>query len=144
MLFTGQVDDEVDEYSKLKRGALAVQLPLFKSKYEFSCSKEAAEVLRELLVEVWGLFEQVEPLDRLLLVVPAFSCKAERSFSALRWFKTWLRATMFLVRLNSVVACHYTETRMMSWIDQISVSNILLVMKLANTPLGHLPNYDSL
>ncbi|KAJ8346702.1 hypothetical protein SKAU_G00281030 [Synaphobranchus kaupii] len=51
MLLTGQVHDVVDQYPELKRGVLAVELPLFKSKYEFSCSKEAAEVLRELPVE---------------------------------------------------------------------------------------------
>ena len=42
MLLTRQVDDMVDQYPELNRGGLAVELPLFKSKYEFSCSKEAA------------------------------------------------------------------------------------------------------
>ncbi|KAJ8381375.1 hypothetical protein SKAU_G00021530 [Synaphobranchus kaupii] len=32
MLLTGQVDDVVDQYPELKRGVLAVELPLFKSK----------------------------------------------------------------------------------------------------------------
>jgi len=106
MFLTGQVDDMVDQYPELKRGALAVELPFFKSKYDFSCSKEAAEILRELPVEVRGLFEQVEALVRLLLVVPASSFEAERSFSALKRLKTWLRATMSQERLNSVVVCH--------------------------------------
>lgn len=141
MLLTGQVDDVVDQYPELKRGTLAVELPFFKSKYEFSCSKEAAEVLRELPVEVWGLFEQVEALVRLLLVVPASSSEAERGFSALRWLKTWLRARNNRTVLPCVM---YTETRLMSWIDQISVSSLLLVVKLANTPLVHLPSFDSL
>lgn len=93
---------------------------LFKRKYEFSCSKEAAEVLRELLVEVRGLFKQVEALDRLLLVVPASSCEAERSFSALRWFKTWLRATMSPERRNSVVVCHVHRDK----VDELDRPNL--------------------
>lgn len=120
MLLTGQVNDVVDQYPELKRGALAVELPLFKSKYEFSCSKEAAEVLRELPVEVQGLFEQVEALVRLLLVVPASSCEAERSFSTLRRLKTWLRATMSQERLNSVVVCHVHRDK----VDELDRPNL--------------------
>jgi hAT family C-terminal dimerisation region len=39
-------------------------------------------------------YEKVEKLVRLLLVAPASSAEAERSFSALRRLKTWLRSTM--------------------------------------------------
>jgi len=56
--------------------------------------------------EVRSLFPQVEKLIRLLLVVPATSCTAERSFSALRWLKTWLRSTMTQSRLNAIALCH--------------------------------------
>ena len=52
------------------------------------------------------MFPQVENLLRLLLVSPASSCEAERSFSALRRIKTWLRSTMTQTRLNNVMVCH--------------------------------------
>lgn len=38
--------------------------------------------------------KQAEVLLRLLVVVPASSAEAERSFSALRRLKTWLRTEM--------------------------------------------------
>jgi len=43
----------------------------------------------------------------LLLVVPATSATAERSFSALRWLKIYLRATMGQARLNSLLILHW-------------------------------------
>ena len=52
------------------------------------------------------MFPQVENLLRLLLISPASSCQAERSFSALRRMKTWLRNTMTQERLNHVMVCH--------------------------------------
>ena len=53
-----------------------------------------------------SLFDQVERLVRLLLVKPVSACEAERSFSALRRLKTWLRSSMSQVRLNSIAMCH--------------------------------------
>ena len=65
-----------------------VQLAMFKSKYDFQSSREAATILQRLLPEVRGLFEQVEILVRLLITVPASSAEAERSFSVLRRLTT--------------------------------------------------------
>ena len=49
---------------------------------------------------------------RLLLVCPTSSCEAERSFSALRRLKTWLRNTMSQQRLISVAVCHIHQDRL--------------------------------
>ena len=43
---------------------------------------------------------------RLLLVCPASSAEAERSFSALRRLKTWLKNGMLQERLNDLAVCH--------------------------------------
>jgi len=56
--------------------------------------------------EVRLMFNQVERVLRLLLVMPASSCSAERSFRALRRLKTWLRNSMTQNRLNAVAVCH--------------------------------------
>lgn len=58
------------------------------------------------------MFPQVERLLRLLLVSPASSCEAERSFSALRRIKTWLRSTMTQQRLNHVMVCHIHKDKL--------------------------------
>ena len=51
-------------------------------------------------------YNEVEKLVRLLLVAPGSSAESERSFSALRWLKTWLCSTMTQLRLNSLAVCH--------------------------------------
>ena len=52
------------------------------------------------------MFREVEKLMRILITYPASSCEAERSFSALRRLKTYLRSTMLQTRLNSLAICH--------------------------------------
>ena len=52
------------------------------------------------------MFSEVEKLVRLLMVCPCSSASAERSFSALRRLKTWLRFTMPQSGLNNVAVCH--------------------------------------
>ena len=54
------------------------------------------------LPEIRAQYPEICTLVRLLLVSPASSAEAERSFSALRRLKTWLRTTMTETRLNSV------------------------------------------
>ncbi|KYN11450.1 hypothetical protein ALC57_16399 [Trachymyrmex cornetzi] len=43
---------------------------------------------------------------KLLLTIPAISCTVERSFSALRRLKTYLRPTMLSILLNSTAVLH--------------------------------------
>jgi hypothetical protein len=49
-----------------------------------------------------SLLPELVKCVRLLLTVPLSSCTAERSFSALRRLKTYMRATMTQTRLNSI------------------------------------------
>ena len=78
----------MDQYPEINRRMLDVQLAMFTSKNTYISSTEAADILRGMLPEVRGLFDQVEVLVRLLLVVPTSSAEAERSYSALRRLKT--------------------------------------------------------
>ncbi|GAA6085734.1 zinc finger MYM-type protein 1-like [Tachysurus ichikawai] len=59
-------------------------------------------------------------VDQLLLVVPVSSAEAERSFSALRRLKTWLRTTMTQVRLNRIAVCHVHQDKL----EKIDVKQI--------------------
>ncbi len=61
--------------------------------------KAMTPVQRELLSEVCQLFQ-------LLLVIPATNAVSERSFSALRRVKTYLRSTMAQDRLNHIMTLH--------------------------------------
>ncbi len=85
---------------------LVMQLGMFTRKYAVKTVSDATIAFQQMVPEVRELFSQVEILLRLLLICPAFSAEAERSFSGLRRLKTWLRSTMTQRRLNSVCVCH--------------------------------------
>lgn len=119
-LLSGKVDGIVDQYPEINRQTLEIQLAMFRSKYTFTSSSEVATIIRGMPVEVRGLFNEVESLVRLLLVVPVSSAEAERSFSALRRLKTWLRSTMTQVRLNNAAVCHVHQ----DILDNIDIKQI--------------------
>lgn len=68
-----------------------------------------------------ALFPDIVKLLQILLTIPVSTASAERSFSALRRLKTYLRSTMAQERLNSVIVlnCHKDLT---DHIDLISVA----------------------
>ena len=65
---------------------------------------------------------QVVILAKLLLVMPATNAVSERSFSALRRVKTYLRATTTQKRLNHIMLMHIHKERT-DKIDLIKVAN---------------------
>ena len=107
-LLLGKAEYElVSCYPELEKGALDVQLKMFHSQFTYQTVKQAQACLQAMWLEVCSLFSQIEQLVKLLLVCPASSCTAERSFSALRRrLKTWLRNNMTQKRLNHVAVCH--------------------------------------
>jgi len=108
-LLSGKVNDACAtfaNYPEIDNSQLSIQLAMFRQQFTFSTTDEATVILRSSVPEVRRLFNQVETLLRLLLVLPATSCEAERSFSGLRRLKTWLRSSMSQERLNSVAVCH--------------------------------------
>jgi hypothetical protein len=96
----------VNTYPEINVEDLKIQLAMFHRKYNNKNVSEVTALFREMVPEVRQLFCQVEILLRILLVCPASSAEAERSFSGLRRLKTWLRSTMSQNRLNSVCVCH--------------------------------------
>lgn len=52
------------------------------------------------------IYSEIDKLLRLYLTVPVTTCTAERSFSALRRVKTYLRSSMTEERLNNVLLLH--------------------------------------
>ena len=100
-LLTGEVSDICSAYPEWNVQLLRIQLPKFCQQFKFTSTDEAATSMRSAVPEVRQLFGQVDVPLRLLLVVPATSCEAERSFSALRRLKN-----MSQRRLNSVAVCN--------------------------------------
>lgn len=112
VLLRGDMGKVVDEYPELNSRLLQVQLVMFGANYTYQKSSDVASIIGEMVPEVRGLFSQVEALVRLLLVIPASSVEAERSFSALRRLKTWLRSLMSQTRVNNVAMCHVHQEKL--------------------------------
>ena len=92
--------------------------------------KLTVSVVAEILKNAAGaqtLLDQVCRLTKLLLVVPATSATAERSFSALRRLKTYLRATMGQPRLNNLLMLHCHKDRA----DKLNLKDICQEFVLA-------------
>ena len=107
MLISGILDrDASKDYPDLCDSALDIELQMHVRRYtcKTPCLAEDLKVFREPNVRC--MFPAVEKLLRLLVISPASSCEAERSFNALRRLQTWLRFTITQVRLNHVVVCH--------------------------------------
>ncbi|XP_068671396.1 uncharacterized protein [Montipora foliosa] len=57
------------------------------------------------------LLSEISTLGKLLLVLPATNAVSERSFSALKWVKTYLRSTTGDSRLNHLMMLHVHKDR---------------------------------
>ena len=57
------------------------------------------------------LLSKISTLRKLLLVIPATNAVSERSFSALKWVKTYLRSTTGDSRLNHLMMLHVHKDR---------------------------------
>ena len=109
MLLTEKFRDvaaDLSVYQEINWADFQIQVELFRSKRSVKSLSNAVGILQGMAPELRGEYSEVEKLVRLLLVSPASSAEAERSFSALRRLKTWLRSTMTQVRLNSLAVCH--------------------------------------
>ena len=69
------------------------------------------EVLASLSPSQRNLIDMVCHTFKLLLVIPATNSTSERSFSALKRIKTYLRSSMLQSRLNHLMVLHYHQKR---------------------------------
>lgn len=120
MIISGTVADVVNDYPELSNQALSVQLPMFVQHCRPTNLHSAQVALSKMSSEMRQLFNQVEQVIRLLLVCPSTSCDAERSFSALRRLKTWLRNSIGQIRLNSAAICNIHKEHL----DKISDESV--------------------
>jgi len=120
-LLSGIVSKVCSRYPEIDIDLLRIQLEMFRRQFKYSTVDEAASILRSSVRPVQELFNQVDILVRLLLVIPVTSCEAERSFSGLRRLKTWLRSTMTQKRLNHVAICNVHH----DYIDQLDLTQLV-------------------
>jgi hypothetical protein len=87
-LLTGSVISVVRTYPEIDWERLAIQLPMFRSSFEYNSVDQATTHIQSSSSEVKQLFSEVVKLIRCLLVLPASCCEAERCFSSLRRLKS--------------------------------------------------------
>ena len=75
-------------------------------KKELVSVHDIVSIVKDMSAGERDLLDQVVKLLRLLLVMPATNAVSERSFSAMRCIKTYLRSTMSQQRLNSAMVLH--------------------------------------
>ena len=114
-LVTGSVANCAEvlvKYPEIDIEDLAAELRMFHRNRKADSVATCVALIKNMLPEVRAEFPNVTELIRNVLVPPASSVQAERSFSALRRLKTWLRSTMSESRLNSVAVCHVHRSTM--------------------------------
>lgn len=105
--FYGQDLNKADLESQLK-----VLRTLYDEKTESGdhpSIRSLKEVLQSLSPAQRGIVSMVCKAFQLLLVIPATNSTSERSFSALRRIKSYLRSTMTQARLNHLMVLHYHQ-----------------------------------
>ena len=98
----------------MNKHQLQSQLPLLQLLVNDKLKSEDCElsihfivsILSDLSVAQRGAFSEVFTVMKLLLVMPATNATSERSFSALRRVKTYLRSSMGQMRLNNLMVLH--------------------------------------
>lgn len=143
--FTAHLDSVCQVYDDFDKKALKRQLKQLPGVCPLSCypaPKPDICSLPQITVTVSSIIEEfagksndvrkllaeVERLFKFLVVVPASSATAERSFSTLRRLKTYLRATMAQERLNHLAVLHVHKSR----VDALELSKIKQLFISAN------------
>ncbi|XP_072017278.1 uncharacterized protein [Amphiura filiformis] len=109
IITTGIVDQDIlHKYPEFNTNltAFKTQLDMFLHTSKATTIEGATRAYQNMSADVRALFPDVKSLLKLMLVCPVTSCECERSFSALRRLKTWLRSTMTQTRLNSCAVCN--------------------------------------
>ncbi|XP_076355680.1 uncharacterized protein LOC143249539 [Tachypleus tridentatus] len=123
MITSGKIDNSViNFYPEISAQRLEFQLPIFIGTRKAVSLKGARDAYCKMHETNQQMFSEVFLLMKILFVCPVSSCECERSFSALRRLKMWLRSTMSQCRLNHVAVCHTHK-------DEVDTINIEELMK---------------
>ena len=110
-----------DDLSKLEHESqLPLLTPLCKELTDSFSVHDAVHVLSELSAAERTAFSGVWTVMKLLLLLPATNATSERSFSALRRVKMYLRSTMFQEWLNNLMVLHVHKER----VDRLELERV--------------------
>ena len=109
----------------IDKARLETQLTMVKplcSDLESPSFKDIIEKFKSLSQAERSHFSEVVNLLRLLLVMPATNAVSERSTSALRLIKTYLRSSMSQMRMNNLMVLHIHKQNL-DQVNMVEVAN---------------------
>lgn len=83
--------------------------------------QKVAEILSQLNPQTLDLFKETRKFVELCICLPVSAASAERSFSALRRLKTWLRSSMTQKRLTHIALMHVHQ----NILDTVDVKELM-------------------
>ena len=110
---------------------------MFPKKHFFEVKKTCGEVIERKTAnqEKRSIIAEVYILANLIIVAPATNAISERSFSALKWIKSYIRSTMHSNRLNHAMILHVRKSDDMS-LKEIGNEFISQKEKICATTFG--------
>ena len=103
---TEQYIDIIKYYPELCKEDLIAEIRCYKKRYDNMNLNNIITNFKTMSNEVIQFFSEIQTILKLLMVSPASSYDAERSFSALRRLKTRIRNSMTQIRLNAIMICN--------------------------------------
>ena len=116
-LLIGKLDNDLDELiefygNDFEKDVLLAQLDNFHANYAFGQNvtvHDTIPVIKTISCAEKLLFKEVVKLISMILVLPATNAVSERSFSATRRTKNYLRTRMTQQRFNSIMTLHINK-----------------------------------
>ena len=96
--------------------------------------KKLVEFVQSLSATTKTIVPQVIVLAKILLVMPANTAVSERSFSVMKWVKTYLRSTTSDCRLNHLMVLHVHKDRTDS-LNMVEVANAFVERNDSRHPI---------
>ena len=117
--FSHELDFCCNFYNDINKAFLEPQLHTFQLRH---CKQKFGHLVKVTILDIQeyfcclsdgqrSLLGEVTRIVQLVLVMPATNATSERSFSALRRVKTYLRSTMMQERLNRLLVLHVHKER---------------------------------
>ena len=144
--FEEELDNVCETFGDdLDKDELTAQLEVMRvcSEEPIDNAKELVSFLQSLNAGRKRLMPQVVVLAKLLLVMPATNAVSERSFSALKRVKTYMRATTTSKRLNNLMVIHIHKD-MTDRIDLCDVGKSFIWKENRHQVFGKFTKNDSL
>ena len=115
-LVSQNVDQLCEFYMEFDSDTLQIQLSILAESYHsFRQGEGVGEILHNVVdflkknKNIWPLITEVMSLVKIILVIPATNASSERTFSALRRVKSYLRTTILNSHLNHLMTCTHSS-----------------------------------